>query len=90
MLVVEGFLESVEIGGEVPRRPQTQAALLADARAGDAGNRAHQPAEYPALSRAPRNWARFRGAMGVEIVTTPLGVMTGREARRKKVGGEML
>ena len=42
---------------------------------------------------------RYRGAaelgkisrgMGIEVVTTPLGVMTGREARRKKVGGEVL
>jgi small subunit ribosomal protein S8 len=31
-----------------------------------------------------------RGAMGVQIVSTPLGVMTGREARRKRVGGEIL
>jgi ribosomal protein S8 len=28
--------------------------------------------------------------MGVQVVTTPLGVMTDREARRKKVGGEIL
>jgi ribosomal protein S8 len=28
--------------------------------------------------------------MGVQVVTTPLGVMTDREARRKKVGGEVL
>ena len=28
--------------------------------------------------------------MGVHIVSTPLGVMTGREAKRKRVGGEIL
>ncbi len=33
---------------------------------------------------------KVRGAMGVQIVSTPLGVMTGREARRRKVGGEVL
>src|ERR1700723_1622841 len=33
---------------------------------------------------------KVRGAMGVQIVSTPLGVMTGREARRRKVGGEIL
>ena len=33
---------------------------------------------------------KMRGAMGVQIVSTPLGVMTGREARRRKVGGEIL
>ena len=35
------------------------------------------------MPRVPRG-------MGVQVVTTPLGVMTDREARRKKVGGEIL
>jgi small subunit ribosomal protein S8 len=31
-----------------------------------------------------------RGGMGITIVSTPQGVMTGRNARRKNVGGEVL
>ncbi len=31
-----------------------------------------------------------RSGMGINIVSTPKGVMTGRQARREKVGGEIL
>jgi small subunit ribosomal protein S8 len=31
-----------------------------------------------------------RSGLGINIVSTPNGVMTGRQARREKVGGEIL
>jgi small subunit ribosomal protein S8 len=33
---------------------------------------------------------RVLGGMGVNILTTPRGVMTGRQARREGIGGEVL
>ena len=33
---------------------------------------------------------RVQGGMGISIMTTPKGVMTGRQARRDGVGGELL
>lgn len=33
---------------------------------------------------------RVQGGLGISIVTTPKGVMTGRQARRERVGGELL
>ena len=33
---------------------------------------------------------RVQGGFGIAILTTPKGVMTGRQARRKGVGGELL
>jgi len=33
---------------------------------------------------------RVLGGMGINILTTPRGVMTGRSARRERVGGEIL
>ena len=33
---------------------------------------------------------RVQGGLGISILTTPRGVMTGRQARREGVGGEML
>ena len=33
---------------------------------------------------------RVQGGMGISILTTPKGVMTGRQARREGVGGEFL
>ena len=33
---------------------------------------------------------RVQGGLGISILTTPKGVMTGRQARREGVGGEVL
>jgi len=33
---------------------------------------------------------RVQGGLGIAILTTPKGVMTGRQARRENVGGEVL
>jgi small subunit ribosomal protein S8 len=33
---------------------------------------------------------RVQGGLGISILTTPKGVMTGRQARREGVGGELL
>ncbi len=33
---------------------------------------------------------RIRGGMGISLISTPEGVMTGREARNKNVGGEFI
>jgi small subunit ribosomal protein S8 len=33
---------------------------------------------------------RVQGCLGISILTTPKGVMTGRQARREGVGGELL
>ena len=33
---------------------------------------------------------RIRGGIGISIISTPDGVMTGREARNKNVGGEFI
>lgn len=41
---------------------------------------------YVSWERIPR----VRGGLGLAIVTTPQGVLTGREARRRQVGGEVL
>ena len=33
---------------------------------------------------------RVQGGLGISILTTPRGVMTGKQARRERVGGEVL
>jgi small subunit ribosomal protein S8 len=33
---------------------------------------------------------RVQGGLGINILTTPKGVMTGRHARKEGVGGELL
>jgi small subunit ribosomal protein S8 len=37
-----------------------------------------------------REIPRVYGGLGVAILSTPKGIMTGREARRQEVGGEVL
>jgi small subunit ribosomal protein S8 len=37
-----------------------------------------------------REIPRVQGGLGVNILTTPRGVMTGKQARRSGVGGEIL
>jgi small subunit ribosomal protein S8 len=41
---------------------------------------------YSARSEIPRVY----GGLGIAIISTPQGVMTGKEARRRGVGGEVL
>ena len=90
VLVIEGFLESAEVGGEGFKKTIKIKVRYSAAR---------EPV-MQGIERVSRpSIRRYRGAselgkisrgMGIEVVTTPLGVMTGREARRKKVGGEVL
>ncbi len=37
-----------------------------------------------------REIPRVLGGLGIAILSTPQGIMTGREARRRRVGGEVL
>ena len=39
---------------------------------------------------AKREIPRVYGGLGIAILSTPEGVMTGQEARRRGVGGEVL
>jgi len=33
---------------------------------------------------------RVKGGVGIAVLTTPQGLMTGQEARQKKIGGEII
>ncbi|HUO06009.1 MAG TPA: 30S ribosomal protein S8 [Candidatus Binataceae bacterium] len=90
VLLAEGFLGGIEVGGEAPKKllllklrysPQREPVIRGVERVSRPSRR-----QYSGAAEAGRS----RGAMGVQILSTPLGVMTGREARRKKVGGEIL
>lgn len=90
VLVDEGFLDSAEATGEGIgkkiliriRYSPTQEPIM----------RGIERVSRPSVRRYSGHAALGRPSRGMslEVVTTPLGVMTGREARRKKVGGEIL
>jgi small subunit ribosomal protein S8 len=90
VLAAEGFIDAVEVGGESPRRKLVLKLRYSSAR--EPVIRGIQRVSRPSLRRyaGAEEVGKSRGAMGVQIVSTPLGVMTGREARRKRVGGEIL
>ena len=63
----------------------------------------YTPANLPAISAIERvsrpgcrvyvgagDIPRVLGGLGINILTTPKGVMTGRDARKENVGGELL
>ena len=92
LLKKEGYINSFSVGdvvgrpGEVltivmkysPERDRTISGLR---RVSKPGLRVYSKAE-----RAPR----VLGGLGVAVLSTSLGLMTDREARRRRVGGEVL
>jgi small subunit ribosomal protein S8 len=90
VLVKEGFLDGLELGGEGPRKKLMLRMRYSDAR--QPIIRGLQRVSTPGLRRYAGASAmpKVRGGLGINVVSTPLGVMTDREARRKKVGGEVL
>jgi small subunit ribosomal protein S8 len=90
VLQSEGFLESVDVAGEVPKKRLAIRLRYSPTR--EPVIRGLQRVSRPSIRRysGADTIAKAKGAMGVHIVSTPLGVMTGREAKRKRVGGEIL
>ncbi|MEJ7607064.1 MAG: 30S ribosomal protein S8 [Bryobacteraceae bacterium] len=63
----------------------------------------YTPSNQPAISKidrvsrpgcrvyvGSRNIPRVLGGLGISILTTPRGLMTGREARKENIGGELI
>lgn len=87
----EGFIKDYDIlKGQTPQRvikiylkytEKKQPVLTALQRVSKPGLRVYvQKGEVP----------RVHGGLGIAILSTPLGVMTGQQAWRKGVGGELL
>jgi len=88
VLVAEGFLERIETGGEPPKQTLTLRLRYAGREPVIRGlKRVSRPSLRRYTGAAMR---RLRGGLGVQVLSTPLGVMTDREARSRRVGGEIL
>ncbi|HKV56255.1 MAG TPA: 30S ribosomal protein S8 [Candidatus Binataceae bacterium] len=90
VLVAEGFLGGVETAGEGYRKKLLLALRYSAAR--EPVIRGIERVSRPSIRRyaGAKTMPRVSGGMGIHVVSTPLGVMTDREARRKNVGGEVL
>ncbi|SRR5579875_548018 len=90
VLAAEGFLQSVTSSGEGYKRKLVLGIRYTEDR--QPVIKGLRRVSRPGLRRYARctEMPRLRTGLGFNIVSTPLGVMTDREARRKKVGGEVL
>lgn len=93
ILKEEGYIEDYTIGEETPvpmitvtlkyygARRQRKPVITNISRVSKPGRRVY---------RNRKDLPRVMSGMGIAIVTTPKGVMTAQQARRERVGGEVL
>jgi small subunit ribosomal protein S8 len=90
VLKKEGYIAGYEVRGDGPRKVLRIALAYVDGRepAITGLQRVSKPGlrVYAGRGEIPRVY----GGLGVAILSTPEGVMTGKEARRRGVGGEVL
>lgn len=88
VMLREGFIQDVKVEGDKIKtlrlrlKYQGKRSVIEDLK------RVSKPGVryYVGVDEIPR----VRGGLGIAILSTPKGVMTGAEARRKRVGGELL
>jgi small subunit ribosomal protein S8 len=90
ILVEEGFVDSYEIVDGAAHRAirvhlryddERESAIAGIRRVSKPGRRVYRPAS---------DLPRVLGGLGVAIISTSQGVMTDKQARRARVGGEVL
>ncbi len=86
----EGYISNYKVLGN-----GTRTMLRVYLKYGPAGERVIQRVERASKpgSRYYVGWEdipRILGGLGISIISTSRGLMTGREARRRKLGGELL
>ena len=88
LLKEEGYLESFNVEGDVKRK--LRIGLKFQGRKGVITDL--QRVSRPGLRRytSSKEIPMVLGGMGIAVVSTPQGLMTGGDARRQNVGGELL
>lgn len=89
LLEQRGFIASAAKKGRSPKRTIEVGLRYADGQGAITGVRL--------VSKPSRRWysgyrelAGVRGAGGMSVLSTPQGILTSSDARKKKVGGEVL
>ena len=90
VLQAEGYVRDLAVGGEGARKTLTVVLRYTDeGRPVITGiRRVSKPGlrVYTSSKDAPA----VRGGLGVSILTTPVGILADRDARRRNVGGEVV
>ena len=89
----EGYIEDYSVGDQTPARQLTIKLKYY----GNRRNRRPVITHIERISkpgrriyRARRDLPNVMSGIGIAIMTTPMGVMTAQQARRQRVGGEVL
>src|SRR6476619_6066172 len=80
ILQQEGYIEGFEVADD-PKRPGRKLTISGIKRVSKPGLRV-----YSAAQDVPR----VLGGMGISVLSTNQGLLTDREARKRRVGGEVL
>lgn len=92
ILANEGFVQSVERTRVGASKFEELSIILIKGEKGEKHIRLLKRISTPGrrLYAGYRDIARRQGNQGIMIMSTPKGVMTGKEARRQKLGGEII
>jgi small subunit ribosomal protein S8 len=88
LLKKEGYLWEVAVEGKVPKTLKLKLKYQGKKSVIEGLRRVSRPGlrHYVGATEIPR----VRGGLGVAVLSTPEGVMTGTQARKKNLGGELL
>ena len=88
LLKREGYLSEVLVEGKPIRKLKIKLKYTGRKPVIEGSRRVSSPGlrRYVGATDVPR----VRGGMGTSILSTPEGIMTGTQARKKNVGGELL
>lgn len=89
ILKKEGFIADYRV---VEQKPQNDLVITLKYVNGEAAIREAVRISKPGIRqyKGYREMKTYKSGLGVEIYTTPLGIITSEEARKNKVGGECL
>ena len=88
ILKSEGYVSDVAVEGKVPKKIKIRLKYVGKKNVIEGLKRISKPGlrKYVGSTEIPR----VRGGLGVAVISTPEGVMTGTQARKKNLGGELL
>jgi small subunit ribosomal protein S8 len=88
ILRTEGYVIEVAVEGKVPKTIKLRLKYEGKKSVIEGMRRVSRPGlrQYVGATEIPR----VRGGLGVAVISTPEGVMTGNQARKKNLGGEVL
>ena len=88
ILKTEGYVSEVAIDGKLPKKLKIRLKYNGKKSVIEGLKRISKPGlrKYVGSTEIPR----VRGGLGVAVLSTPEGIMTGAQARKKNLGGELL